>query len=113
MTAGNVNEQTYIKIIPPAPPDPSSLGRPPDPSTSNIKTVVQPQLNYVQPQSSQSNPRTIAGPSHPLVSNLLKQECLVNDWIPAIVALLVVSSAEHLLTITTSKSLKVEITMLP
>ena len=84
MTAGNVNEQTYIKIIPPAPPDPSSLGRPPDPSTSNIKTVVQPQLNYVQPQSSQSNPRTIAGPSHPLVSNLLKQECLVNDWIPAV-----------------------------
>ena len=65
-TAGVVVE------IPPKPPDPA----PNTPSTHDLSSTSS-SLNHVR------TIRTIAGPSHPTVSKLLKQPCLINDWIPA------------------------------
>ena len=79
-----MNEQKYITKIPHVPPVPPKPPDPPDHYHSNITTSIQPQLNSVQPQSQSQTIPTISGPSHPMVSSLLKQQCFINDWTPAL-----------------------------
>jgi hypothetical protein len=73
----NVSEQEYIQNVPPKPPDPNTTMKPPDPPDPALEIISEPHLNLATTESI----RTLNGPSDPTVSALLKQQCLINDWI--------------------------------
>ena len=76
LTAGNVSEHQFQSPVPPKPPDPDP---PPQCSSKSMSMSMSTQFNYVT-----LNSRVISGPSPPSVSTLLRQQCLINDSIPAL-----------------------------